>query len=125
MLTSHELAAATGLTYRQVDHWTRLGVLQPDVPAEGSGSAREWSDHEARIATVLCRLRDFGAPTHVLGEVAGELRRFDGFDWRAVIYVDGHGMIHRHPSPATPVCWALDLATIPLDVGLARWRVPA
>ncbi len=32
----------TGLTYRQIDYWARLGVVKPSVKAgQGQGSRRE------------------------------------------------------------------------------------
>ena len=51
--SSTDLMAYAGLTYRQVDHWTRLGYLRPPEPTPGSGAQRMFSPHEARVAYVM------------------------------------------------------------------------
>lgn len=34
-----------GLSYRQLDHWTTIGMIQPsNVTADGSGTRRRWSE---------------------------------------------------------------------------------
>lgn len=45
LYTSTEAAELAGVTYRQLDYWTRLGVVAPTLPATGPGSGRErrWS----------------------------------------------------------------------------------
>jgi hypothetical protein len=48
LLSTPELCYLTGASYRQIDYWTRTGVLTPAVPATGQGSERGWS--EASIA---------------------------------------------------------------------------
>jgi hypothetical protein len=48
---------APGLTYRQLDYWTRRGLLHPDGPAPGSGHRRVWSEAEMAIARRVGELR--------------------------------------------------------------------
>ena len=44
------LAAETaGITYQQLDHWTRLGHLRPGG-GWGTGYARWWTDAEVEVA---------------------------------------------------------------------------
>lgn len=50
----------TGLTYRQMDHWVRRGVLVPLTGARGSGSRREFDELEIEVATTLRSLVKFG-----------------------------------------------------------------
>lgn len=42
-----------GITYRQLDHWTKEGYLRPEQP---SGSQRVWPDIEIRIGRMMSRL---------------------------------------------------------------------
>jgi DNA-binding transcriptional MerR regulator len=57
--STREACAATGLTYRMVDHWCSRGAVWPSVPAHGYGTARQWStvdvERLARIAGVVRR----------------------------------------------------------------------
>lgn len=49
---------APGMTYRQLDYWTRLGHLRPDNGGTpGTGRPRRWSDREMLIAKEIGRLR--------------------------------------------------------------------
>jgi hypothetical protein len=58
LLTSAELCELTGATYRQIDYWTRVGILKPAQItgrtrgeaqlAEGSGSRRWWRASDAK-----------------------------------------------------------------------------
>lgn len=47
------------VTYRQLDYWTRVGLIEPLVAASGSGSRRRWSADEltkvrrVRLASLL------------------------------------------------------------------------
>lgn len=41
--TTVELCRLTGATYKQLDHWSRTGRLDPTVPAHGQGSRRQFS----------------------------------------------------------------------------------
>lgn len=51
LLTGTEAAQTTGLTYRQIDHLARNGVVPPTIPADGSGSQRGYTT--ADIAALL------------------------------------------------------------------------
>ena len=56
------LAAETaGITYKQLDHWTRLGHLHP-VGGSGTGNSRAWTDDEVEIARRMGRLTAAGLP---------------------------------------------------------------
>jgi DNA-binding transcriptional MerR regulator len=48
-----------GLTYRQLDHWTRRGWLRPQHDG-GTGNARVWPETELRIADLMRRLTRAG-----------------------------------------------------------------
>lgn len=54
MYSSTDVMAATGLTFRTVDRWAREGVLEPSLAAaDGSGTARRYSDDDLRVAKAL------------------------------------------------------------------------
>jgi hypothetical protein len=63
--------AGLGLTYRQVDHWTRLGYLRATQAGNGgSGRARSWPAGEYRIAEVMARLVAASIPPELAHQVA-------------------------------------------------------
>lgn len=51
----HNTERELGITYRQCDHWVRLGLLKP-LHIGGSGSSREWTHAELDVARVMGRL---------------------------------------------------------------------
>lgn len=55
-----QVCALAGVTYRRLDYWCRTGLLQPPVPACGSGSQRLFDEREAQIAWTLGRLSSLG-----------------------------------------------------------------
>lgn len=96
MMTGYDLARETGLTYRQVDHWTTHGVLRPAKASPGSGHRRAFDPDEARVARALRGLRELGAGLEVLAEAAGQLRDLHDHEWHGLLFVNELGMIHRH-----------------------------
>lgn len=56
-----ETAKVVGISYRQLDHWARKGLVTPSVtPARGSGSQRRYSYQDLLELKVVKRLRDAG-----------------------------------------------------------------
>lgn len=53
-----QLMAAAGITYRQADYWTRTGVLHPVRVFTGSGVPRRYALSEVYLATALGRVSD-------------------------------------------------------------------
>ena len=72
MTTAIEACEVVGVTYRQLDHWTRKGYIRPKHRQgryNGSGFPREWSDLELDVARTIARLVEIGfmvAPAAVL-----------------------------------------------------------
>src|SRR5688500_16982731 len=87
---------ATGLTPRQMDHWTHRGVLCPAVPASGSGSRRMWPPDEVRVGRLLARIWPATLPVAVLGGVAAAVR---GNPWARWVRVDPGG-VTAVPAPS-------------------------
>ena len=69
MPDSHALLAA-GLTYRQIDHWTKQGYLKPAGSTSGSGHPRQWSGEELRVARVMVQLLAAGFTVTAAHDVA-------------------------------------------------------
>ena len=49
-----------GISYRRLDHWTRLGLLHP-LHLGGTGNAREWTRAELEVARMMGHLVRAGA----------------------------------------------------------------
>jgi hypothetical protein len=49
-------ARAVGVSYRQLDYWTRRGWLRPEREQHGTGYARLWPEVEQRIVRIMARL---------------------------------------------------------------------
>ncbi len=49
-------ARVAGITFRQLDYWTRVDAVQPAIAASGSGSRRRWSTSDVRRLAVLSLL---------------------------------------------------------------------
>jgi DNA-binding transcriptional MerR regulator len=62
------IVRAAGITYRQLDHWTRKGYLS--AVAKGSGAPRDWEDDAVFIATDMARLVEAGLTVEVAAIVA-------------------------------------------------------
>ena len=46
-----EVATRLGITYRQIDHWCRTGMISLECDASGSGSRRKLTDVEIQALT--------------------------------------------------------------------------
>jgi DNA-binding transcriptional MerR regulator len=56
-----EVVLLTGLTYRQIDHYSSNGIVCPSIEdASGSGSRRRWSESDVVALRVVERLRAVG-----------------------------------------------------------------
>jgi len=83
-----DLVARAGITYRQLDHWTRTGLLRPDPAPTGSGYPRTYSPTEAETACAIGALVGAGVGVRVAVRVArrspGDARRAAGILARGV-----------------------------------------
>lgn len=106
-----ELCRETGISYRQLDYWTRRGVLSPIARPEDatSGTPRPFDELEVRVVHVLAALRALGASLDVLREVAAQLRSYGEPDWHGQLFVDQVGLIRRD---RCALCWCLDLDVV-------------
>lgn len=66
----HNTKRELGISYRQLDHWIRLGLLKPLHLGGGSGNAREWTRAELNVARTMGRLVAAGLKPEPASRVA-------------------------------------------------------
>jgi DNA-binding transcriptional MerR regulator len=58
---TRDVVRMTGISYRRLDYWDREGLLVPSLKrADGSGSARIYSDEDVARASCIARLQTAG-----------------------------------------------------------------
>ncbi len=68
-------AGIVGITYRQLDYWTRTGLVKPSLAdASGSGTRREYSYRDLLELRVIKNLLDAGIKLEAVREVFSYLR---------------------------------------------------
>jgi hypothetical protein len=55
-LSAAQACKTARVTFRQIDYWARTGLLRAHNEGQGSGTWREFSETETRVAYVLGRL---------------------------------------------------------------------
>lgn len=68
-LGQHNVEREVGITYRRLDHWTRIGLLKP-LHGGGSGNSRYWTRSELNVARIMGRLTAAGLSLEAAHEVA-------------------------------------------------------
>jgi hypothetical protein len=88
LISSWRAADAAGITYRELDHWCRVGAIAPEVEAGGSGRARGWTVEQVEALCELARVRrqlqDAGLQVTMDGVRAIWDRLVDGQAWGVV-----------------------------------------
>ena len=73
-ISTPQVIAEAGVTYRQLDYWARTGLLHPVYLQTGNvgqgGQAREWSAEELRVARLMGRLTAAGINPRTAEQVA-------------------------------------------------------
>ena len=75
LYSSKEAAKLSGISYRQLDYWTRLGVIKPEQEAKGTGTARRWSPIQIVELRVIAGLRGRGVSMQRVRRASGWLRK--------------------------------------------------
>jgi hypothetical protein len=57
LLSTEEVSARTGISFRMLDHWRRHGAIHPSQPSTGSGSYAGYSQKDAAIIEAIGRVR--------------------------------------------------------------------
>ena len=73
--SSQEACRLAGISYRQLDHWVRRGIIRPTQSGRGSGSARRWSAPEVAHLRVVGELRKAGIPLERIRRAVSWLRK--------------------------------------------------
>jgi DNA-binding transcriptional MerR regulator len=83
-----------GVTYRQLDYWTRTGLVYPTVQAaQGSGTQRLYSFNDLLQLKVIKSLTDAGASLQKVRQAIDYVRNHVSDDWsRVTIVADGAGV---------------------------------
>jgi DNA-binding transcriptional MerR regulator len=72
---SPEAARLTGASYRQLDYWDRIGLLQPSAQqSAGSGSQRRYSTADVVKLGAIVRLLRCGLSLACIGEALSDPR---------------------------------------------------
>lgn len=116
MHTSHDVCAATGATYRQLDQWDRDGVLSPSgARAQGSGSRRVYTDEDVRLLRLVVLLSGIGCPlSTVVADVVDLMRGLPDEAWMGTLCVtpSGRCLFGGEPQLAG---WTVNLARCAVD----------
>jgi DNA-binding transcriptional MerR regulator len=83
-----------GITYRQLDYWTRTALVTPSLQeAQGSGTQRLYSFNDLLQLKVIKGLSDTGASLQKIRQAIEYVRNHVDDDWSKVtIVTDGGGV---------------------------------
>ena len=123
-MNSYELAAATGISYRQLDYWIHQGLFPGTLP--GSGRRRDFSDDDVGLAHMMAKLVKAGIKPASASRYAaalldtGEVQLAWDVMLMRVVYL---GAVHeKAPAPPTDA-GAISTDTTPLD-GEVKYGLP-
>lgn len=113
MFSTREACDLAGISYRQADYWARIGLIEPEAPANGSGSRRRWNRHQVLMLAALAQVGSHVLPGR-LGQLVAVLTDCDTDAWRTrVLLVDRDGAVWLPDEPgAPPVTTRIDLAGV-------------
>lgn len=78
LYSSSQACKITGVTYRQLDHWIRLGVINPFINPKGSGKERRFGVKDLiDLRTAKC-LFDLGINSGIIKDLDSDLLHFPG-----------------------------------------------
>lgn len=121
--STSEVADLTGASYRQLDYWSRNGVLVPEFEATGSGSRRSYSAADVERARVVRAVSELGAPGPVLTRIVAELADHDLREWPLLLFVLVDGTVSHSIVPGVG-CYCVDVGGL-CAAGRGRHRVSA
>ena len=90
-----------GITYRQLDYWTRTGLVTPSIqPATGSGTQRLYSFNDLLQLKVIKSLTDAGASLQKVRQAIDYARENLADDWSKVTIVADSAGVYACTSEA-------------------------
>ncbi len=98
-----EVTKIVGITYRQLDYWTRTGLVKPSVKdARGSGTQRLYSFQDLAMLRLIKRMLDSGVNLQQIRKAIGTLRDLAQPTLGTTLVSDGN-RIYAVESPETVV----------------------
>ena len=83
-------ASIVGITYRQLDYWTRTGLVRPSVrDARGSGTQRLYAFQDLAVLRIIKKLLDTGVSLQQVRKAIGTLRALKEPEVGTTIVSDG------------------------------------
>jgi DNA-binding transcriptional MerR regulator len=96
-----ETKRIAGITYRQLDYWTRTGLVTPSIKdAHGSGSQRLYSFQDLATLRVIKKLLDTGVSLQRVRVAVEHLRSMDRRPHGVTLMSDGDGVYEAHSPEA-------------------------
>lgn len=120
--STNEVASLAGCSFRQLDYWSRNGVLEPSiVTAAGAGTRRAYSFADVERARVLASIAPLGAMSSVLAAITARLADDDVSSWPLLMFVLVDGTISDGIVPGV-ACYVIDVGGL-TAAGRGRHRV--
>ena len=89
-----QVCTIVGITYRQLDYWTRTGLVRPSVAeANGSGTQRRYSFGDLVELKVIKQMLDAGIELRSARKAIESLRAYDKDLASARIVIDGSSVM--------------------------------
>lgn len=85
------LRRCPGVSYRQLDYWCRTGVIEPLVPARGSGNARRFTPEQVQVVRLVARLSELGAQHEALKRAAEQASALSEHWWAGPVVISADG----------------------------------
>jgi len=96
-----EAVRIAGISYRQLDYWTRTGLITPSVnDAHGSGSQRLYSFQDLATLKVIKRLLDTGVSLQRVRKAVEHLNKMRRRPHGVTLMSDGNGVYEAHSPEA-------------------------
>jgi DNA-binding transcriptional MerR regulator len=96
-----EAKRIAGITYRQLDYWTRTGLVTPSLnDAHGSGTQRLYSFQDLATLRVIKKLLDTGVSLQRVRTAVDHLRAMDTPPHGVTLMSDGAGVYEAHSPEA-------------------------
>ena len=90
-----------GIIYRQLDYWTRTGLVEPSLQAaQGSGTQRLYSFNDLLQLKVIKNLTDAGASLQKVRQAIDYVQNHVSDDWSKVTIVANGGGVYACTSDA-------------------------
>jgi DNA-binding transcriptional MerR regulator len=85
-----DVCRIVGISYRQLDYWTRTGLIRPSVrDARGSGTQRLYSFQDLALLRIIKKLLDTGVSLQQVRKSIGTLRALKEPEVGTTIVSDG------------------------------------